>query len=587
LETRDTFPFSWLWAPILGLGLLLPVLAGSDPKEAGIQIGFYLLLFTYSLRLFETKKYRGTTQDVLFLLVVLYTGLTVFWSSVPDVAVEHLKRFLPGWGFYLLLRQGGGEAQEKTLWRTLTIGTGILVLYGLLQKFGIEFIPDYVKWRSDFAPFATFGYPDLWATFLVLAWPFLLFSNRWDDLKNGAEWRTLLAGAMALGIFLTQSTAGAFGLAAQTLLGILWVRRKSRGQITSPAKAVGILAILLFLGVAWGVRQTHDFHDRALVWKAAGQMFWDAPLVGWGANHFPVHFRAYQPDALAEKIAAEPDFAKRVHNDLLETAVELGLAGLVLIAWFWGRLVRKTWESPDLEFLGPWPGFLALAGAGTASLFSEAFRLPGVTAFIWAGAAWWANRCDPAPERVGKAPIARTLGLLLAFAAAGRSYQVARTAYTEMFVPVPNTFMDNLPADLPGRAAQLEKLILDNKGKPDEWTYRHEMGNVFTKMGRLQDAENQFREAILLNPQSDSSYVNLGNVYVMESKEDAKLLESAIYCYQHVLQVHPEDLEARFNLAYAYFLGKRMSDALRELDEVLKRQPSHPKALQLKRIIVP
>ena len=572
---------------VLGLGLFLPVLAGSDPKDAGIQIGFYLLLFVYSLRLFETKKYRGTPQDILFLLIVAYTCLTVFWSSVPDVAVEHLKRFLPGWGFYLLLRQGGGESQEKTLWRTLVLGTGVLALYGLLQKFGIEFIPDYVKWRSDFTPFATFGYPDLWATFLVLTWPSLVLSGRWDGFTNGAEWRALLAGAVALGIFLSKSPAGAFGLAAQAILGILWVLRKSRGQNNSPAKAVGIFALLLFLGVAWGVRQAHDFHDRALVWKAAGQMFWDAPLVGWGVNHFPVHFKAYQPDALAAKIVAEPDFAKRVHNELLETAVEVGLAGLVLIAWFWVRLARKTWDSTDLGLQGAWPGFLALGGAGTASLFSEAFRLPGVTAFVWIGAAWWANRCDPAPEREGKAPVAMALGLLLAFTATGRAYQVARTAYTELFVTVPDTFLENLPADLPGRAAQLEKLILDNKGKPNEWTFRHEMGNVFTKMGRLQDAENQFREAILLNPQSDSSYVNLGNVYVMESKEDAKLLESAIYCYQHVLQSHPDDLEARFNLAYAYFLGKRMTDALRELDEVLKRQPNHPKALQLKRIIVP
>jgi cytochrome c-type biogenesis protein CcmH/NrfG len=220
-------------------------------------------------------------------------------------------------------------------------------------------------------------------------------------------------------------------------------------------------------------------------------------------------------------------------------------------------------------------------------LSCEAFRLPGLAALVWVAAAWWSDRLPPPRAWALPVPFARVLGAVLALASGYAAFTSARTSVAEIFTRPTGTYLEHLPADLPARALELEGLLKGKAGSADEWAHRHELGNVYSKMGRLKDAEGAFREAVRLNPRSSSSLINLGNVFVLEAEEDARMLGSAVDCYRRALDLEPDALEARFNLAYAYYLQKRMPEALRELDGVLDRQADHGKALQLKRIIVP
>jgi O-antigen ligase len=68
---------------------------------------------------------------------------------------------------------------------------------------------------------------------------------------------------------------------------------------------------------------------RFALWKPAFRMWEDHRWWGVGPGHFDARFRAYRP----EGVQIKPD---RVHNDYLNTLVDWGVVGVILVAAVWG-----------------------------------------------------------------------------------------------------------------------------------------------------------------------------------------------------------------------------------------------------------
>jgi tetratricopeptide (TPR) repeat protein len=110
--------------------------------------------------------------------------------------------------------------------------------------------------------------------------------------------------------------------------------------------------------------------DRLPVWRDAVKMVADFPVTGVGLNCFSELFARYQ------RAPWSPLFWDAAHNDYLQSAIELGLLGLLLILWaatalVW-RLVRslRMVEARITVLIG---GFLA---AAVAAAIHEFFDFP-------------------------------------------------------------------------------------------------------------------------------------------------------------------------------------------------------------------
>src|SRR5262249_2225172 len=79
---------------------------------------------------------------------------------------------------------------------------------------------------------------------------------------------------------------------------------------------------------------------RFTLWRPAVKIWQENPLWGIGPAHFDYAFRRYRP----EEVQYRPD---RVHNDYLNTLVDWGIAGVVLVTSAWVLLgigLVKSWR---------------------------------------------------------------------------------------------------------------------------------------------------------------------------------------------------------------------------------------------------
>jgi tetratricopeptide (TPR) repeat protein len=116
------------------------------------------------------------------------------------------------------------------------------------------------------------------------------------------------------------------------------------------------------------------------------------------------------------------------------------------------------------------------------------------------------------------------------------------------------------------RAVKLEP---NNRGALRSRAMAHYMRKDYQK------AVDDFTSAIALDPQGvdlymDRAILNWGFI---------KDLDAAIFDWQQVLRLRPEDADARRSLGSIYLGRRRYALALRELDDALKRRPGYPDAL--------
>ncbi|MGZ5025233.1 MAG: tetratricopeptide repeat protein, partial [Chthoniobacterales bacterium] len=106
---------------------------------------------------------------------------------------------------------------------------------------------------------------------------------------------------------------------------------------------------------------------------------------------------------------------------------------------------------------------------------------------------------------------------------------------------------------------------------PDAW---NNLGVLATREHRIDEAINDFQQALSVNPRHILSLNNLGNAYRLQKRWDdaRKVLERAI-------EVAPDDPEANYGLGMVFAQTSDTDKASEFLQRALKARPTYPEAL--------
>lgn len=168
-------------------------------------------------------------------------------------------------------------------------------------------------------------------------------SESWGRLfRNVMQWIITPKMALRLGLLvmvialvLTRSRMGNssffIGLLAAGVIGLALSRRATKSMVILFASLIAI--DLLVVGTYFGTQRvveriaqtTAETEDRGEVAGYAFRMWTDFPVFGSGLGSFPVVFPRYSAEATVGTYT-------HAHNDYLEFAAEVGLAGLSLLA---------------------------------------------------------------------------------------------------------------------------------------------------------------------------------------------------------------------------------------------------------------
>ena len=282
-------------------------------------------------------------------VVAVAAVLVLFWLSGPISAVMHSQP-VPMTPIALALAAGvvtvGLGQQGRWLLTTITmvflaIMIGISLWYGWQQKHGIARGAFYTKGADEHTWFGLYQLQGIsfhpntlggWCVTAIVAASVLL----WHRLSKRGGWRLVsIVGAVALTVVLiaslvalvwSQSRTSIWALAVAVVFALIViltrkVAPKARRfiMITLVAAAAGLSIITVIVGT---VHPAISFHGRTTAWSAALATFRENPLTGYG------------PDAFAgpgywARFGTQPWYPVHAHNQVLETAAESGLLGLV------------------------------------------------------------------------------------------------------------------------------------------------------------------------------------------------------------------------------------------------------------------
>lgn len=339
-------------------------------------------------------------------------------SLSPGGTVNALSSLIVPFAALLLFTQA--SLQQHRHFLTAVLAAVLLcVLVGLLQFTGARFDNPFINDglgevagifanRNHFALFAAFG------CVLGPVWGFAQ--------ERGPRWRALLGVAFmlccALLILASGSRAGLALGGTGMVLGLLAVRRRIADHVRSLPKGVSLIvigftvtAVIGFLVLAFvmgravsvdramALASADDLRARALptVWAMAQLYF---PF-GSGLGTFDPVYRIHEPMHLLQ-----PSYLNHAHNDWLEVLLELGLAGVVLLAaalvW-WAYKSLAAWRSRGSSALLQRAGSAMILMTMLASVVDYPARTPLimvvlVIAAIWLNTASFSASRRPAPS---------------------------------------------------------------------------------------------------------------------------------------------------------------------------------------------
>lgn len=159
---------------------------------------------------------------------------------------------------------------------------------------------------------------------------------------------SLITAIIGIGLLLlTQTVQGLIGMCAGILFLLVWRRR---WLILLPLPILILLAsssLLIDIGKAGEFLITLDnpvgkaIVLRLDIWSRGLNMIRDMPLTGIGINTFPLIQTHFYPGFL---LGPEP----HAHNLYLQTALDLGIPGLIALLWFfiaWAVRVRVNYQN--------------------------------------------------------------------------------------------------------------------------------------------------------------------------------------------------------------------------------------------------
>ena len=407
------------WLPT-GLILILPwIFGGQNPTLQLMACGAAVLAFLGSLWVkgpsIRIPLITGGLLTVYILvqswnpawIQVWHTGLRIWeiravefvpWlpSSIrSDFVDASPERFLVFYLAALLTAmacyRSYNRSEQKLLLGILALNAGFIGLVGLIQSaLGSQTIlgvyPAIDEGQGLY--FATFFYKNHAAAFLnlglaaCLAAYFKFTNNCASNPSNPSPVFAILGLVLLAAVIFTKSRFGFLGslgiLAIFLPLALAGIHRSGISKrwlaagigVTSSMALAGGIYLLKSPETAHldtlnlDIMEDFSFKQRKAGYQSGWAMFAEKPILGWGAGNFRHGFRRFQDLETEREEIVHPWMVRRnqnffwehMHNDYLESLIELGVVGTILLfsipAYFiWIILKSKRWKDPVILML--------------------------------------------------------------------------------------------------------------------------------------------------------------------------------------------------------------------------------------------
>ncbi|MCM8769434.1 MAG: O-antigen ligase family protein [Candidatus Omnitrophica bacterium] len=295
---------------------------------------------------------RLENEEIVLLGFITICFLSGSFSPIKEIRWEFPLQIFASWLlFFLIFRSLRPEDDEKLWWVLIAAGAAV-ILYGLHQHFwGLEqtrqeiaarpgllesLPPTFLHRLESKRVFATFFYPNVLATFLLMLFP-LVFKGLYQA-KGTAIFCSVLLFLLTWTLFLSGSVGGFLVLLFLLQISLLAITIKEHFWT---AWLILLLAEVGFL--IFGYHQGHLPHisslrDRLGYWQATSQIFQYRPWLGVGPGQFRYFYLRFKAPGGME--------AKHAHSIFFETLAEEGLVGTIVFFAFLGMLLWKNFRLP-------------------------------------------------------------------------------------------------------------------------------------------------------------------------------------------------------------------------------------------------
>lgn len=416
-------PVALVWGLIVTMPLRVPIPVGG--QTVFLLAPLYVVILAGLLSVIEpagaTALWRQDRLRVPLAALMTLAGISLLYTAAP---VTGTIRFFCFWlAFALLYHVTMVRLQEDVQRRhavTALLASGVvLALIGVLQRVAGSVIYN-VKVSQGFFEATSlrvnslFWDPNMFGRFLVLVLVACCVVAVRDSSRSLRRLAAVAAALALPAVLFTYSRSSwiTLGVAAALLVG----------RFAGAKKAVlVVVALILVLVIAFSVIDAPQFnlpkraHARLYWEKLLGgrlglvegglAMFAGHPLAGVGLGGFPSLFPRYRP----------PDYRWRVvesHNSLVTIAAELGVLGLLLLAWLVLRCVGLTRRVTGSLSEDIGVGEIAVVGLTAifvhslfyGALFEDPFTwlLLAITSVLAGGAVHGAVGGRAAPEPAGE-----------------------------------------------------------------------------------------------------------------------------------------------------------------------------------------
>ncbi|MFQ5455987.1 MAG: O-antigen ligase family protein [Nitrospirota bacterium] len=307
----------------------------------GCMILFWIVVWFSSKKRFISA---GRLVDASLLFLFLWTVFTIIYAVNIRYSIGELKNemithlFL----FYFTINIVNSINDVKKILMSLVICSFIFSVYGIIEFFWLS--NGILLARNVRIGSFTSDYNYL-STFFVIAFPMILVIALSVDRPLLRLSCIIVSGMALFVLFLTYSRAAWIAVFVELcILG--WLKKKWFFFLLLSLFSVSLFLFFTCPPYSKVIQNLIGHYDegRIMIWKFALSKILEYPItgIGYGRNSFILAF----PD---NPISLNVYPYKHVHNSFLDTALEIGLPGLILLISTFAALLWSIMKSYNLQ----------------------------------------------------------------------------------------------------------------------------------------------------------------------------------------------------------------------------------------------
>ncbi|MDD3726211.1 MAG: O-antigen ligase family protein [Candidatus Ratteibacteria bacterium] len=304
----------------------------------------YFFLLTIIHILIKKADVNIGKEGILLLLFFIVSTISTEISPIKGTGITFNTQLLAYWCIFFLIKETFTTDELKNVLLFTIIISGLFVcIYGLYQYFvGFEETRQFIYSRPELLKtlpptfleriisnrvFATFVYPNVFASFLLFLIPlsfFFTFSSK-NLITKGIAILTMVLAVWNM--FLTNSSGGIYILLFILQIMLIYlIFDKRKLKIILPVVIILEIAIVCGGYITGKLPKMISFVDRVRYWKASTEIFKHHPLFGVGSDNYRYYYTKYKVPGAME--------AKHPHSILFASLSETGITGTFFLLSF-------------------------------------------------------------------------------------------------------------------------------------------------------------------------------------------------------------------------------------------------------------